>query len=432
MFSDSWVFRFLAEAIFEDNSLDLAEGAFADNSLDLLIDTNRNLQPDDVVRMLRRNTPKEGRDLYEFIAFLTWYGSLLICCIIPAICACRRRRRAMIELEEQILRSTSGRDLPSYYINSHGQWAQLRRGTIQSSNEPLLLMNASTLDGRDITIMATRGNVRRLLAIHEERNGKERMGKVAQLTKYTTMTVTEGDLIRNPPSPRSIADLETGPNQSNTVFDDVNRSIIISSHADIGYGDEIKIDGETELSEKVTMGKRENMNQDVEGGEQVEEEESNAKKNATATSGASFSELRSTYVSYMEDYDDEGEASEFSALVIPAALDCKTELNDKDPMGKWIVPNSCAICLSGYEIGSSVTWSPLVNGEGKLPLCQHAFHTECILTWLSKQNGDSLQCPCCRQDFISSPDRPTNTESLSSLPETMTFENVVISNGSYL
>jgi hypothetical protein len=97
MFSDSWVFRFLAEAIFEDNSLDLAEGAFADNSLDLLNDTNRNLQPDDVVRMLRRNTPKEGRDLYEFIAFLTWYGSLLICCIIPAICACRRRRRAMIE-----------------------------------------------------------------------------------------------------------------------------------------------------------------------------------------------------------------------------------------------------------------------------------------------------------------------------------------------
>ena len=186
MFSDSCFFRFL-EAIFEDNSLDSAVGAFADDSLDLLDDANRNLQADDFVRMLRRNTPKKGRDLYEFIAFLTWYGSLLICCIIPAICAYRRRRRAMIELEEQILRSTSGRNLPSYYVNSQGQWAQLRRGTIQSSNEPLLLMNASTLDGRDITIMATRGNVRRLMAIHEERNGKERMGKVAQLTKHTTM-----------------------------------------------------------------------------------------------------------------------------------------------------------------------------------------------------------------------------------------------------
>jgi hypothetical protein len=256
--------------------------------------------------------------------------------------------------------------------------------------------------------------------------------------------VTEADLIRKTPSPRSIADLETGPNHDNAVFNFVDHSIIISSHTDIGYGNDVKSDDdggtneriltdtETELSENVNMGKRANMNQDNEGGEQVEDEESNAKENATATSGVSFSELRSTHVSYMNDYDDEGEASEFSALVIPSALDCKAELNDRDPAGKWIVPNSCAICLSGYDIGSSVTWSPLVNGEGKLPLCQHAFHTECILTWLSKKNGDSLHCPCCRQDFISSPDRPTNTESLSSLPETMTFENVVISNGSYL
>ena len=73
----------------------------------------------------------------------------------------------------------------------------------------------------------------------------------------------------------------------------------------------------------------------------------------------------------------------------------------------------CAICLASYEPYDKISWS---SNEG----CTHAFHNECILTWLSTL-GDkasrnqrftenlepdellrySLECPCCRQDFVS-------------------------------
>ena len=58
-----------------------------------------------------------------------------------------------------------------------------------------------------------------------------------------------------------------------------------------------------------------------------------------------------------------------------------------------IVPNSCAICLSGYAIGDEVSWS--TNGSS----CPHAFHTSCIKLWLSKK--EEASCPCCRQQFVS-------------------------------
>ena len=73
----------------------------------------------------------------------------------------------------------------------------------------------------------------------------------------------------------------------------------------------------------------------------------------------------------------------------------------------------CAICLASYQPHDKISWS---SNEG----CSHAFHSECILTWLSTL-GDkasrnqrftenlehdellrySLECPCCRQDFVS-------------------------------
>lgn len=54
------------------------------------------------------------------------------------------------------------------------------------------------------------------------------------------------------------------------------------------------------------------------------------------------------------------------------------------------VANSCAICLCSYDIEDVVVWSS--NKE-----CTHAFHDECILQWLVKnQNGE---CPCCRCRF---------------------------------
>ena len=49
----------------------------------------------------------------------------------------------------------------------------------------------------------------------------------------------------------------------------------------------------------------------------------------------------------------------------------------------------CAICFSEYEAGDKVVWSGLQ--------CQHAFHGECILPWLSK---GKKRCPVCRHWFV--------------------------------
>jgi hypothetical protein len=58
--------------------------------------------------------------------------------------------------------------------------------------------------------------------------------------------------------------------------------------------------------------------------------------------------------------------------------------------GQRKITNGCAICLCEYDIDDTVVWS--CNKE-----CPHAFHDECILEWLVKnQNGD---CPCCRGQF---------------------------------
>ena len=87
---------------------------------------------------------------------------------------------------------------------------------------------------------------------------------------------------------------------------------------------------------------------------------------------------------------------------VPAEY-CNTDRRD--------VPRFCAICLSKISIGERVTWSS--NSE-----CTHIFHTDCIQQWLSalgKKNVKSLSspptkeqllrgldCPCCRQPFVSS------------------------------
>jgi hypothetical protein len=67
-----------------------------------------------------------------------------------------------------------------------------------------------------------------------------------------------------------------------------------------------------------------------------------------------------------------------------------------DP-AEMTVSGACTICLCPYEAGDRVSWSPLTSASTGTGQCTHAFHTDCITTWLSKK--DEPKCPVCRQDF---------------------------------
>mmetsp|Transcript_19114 Transcript_19114/g.28055 ORF Transcript_19114/g.28055 Transcript_19114/m.28055 type:complete len:131 (+) Transcript_19114:180-572(+) len=68
--------------------------------------------------------------------------------------------------------------------------------------------------------------------------------------------------------------------------------------------------------------------------------------------------------------------------------------------------SGCSICLADHNDGDTVCWS-------KNPACSHAFHKDCILTWLMR----SKLCPCCRKDYVHSVKRNQGTD--ASTPASM-------------
>ena len=93
--------------------------------------------------------------------------------------------------------------------------------------------------------------------------------------------------------------------------------------------------------------------------------------------------------------------------------DSNTSNEQEDPE-KRDVPVHCAICLMEYNVSERVCWA-------SNPECTHVFHEDCIMNWLvylgrtksklqrypERNNftdaqllNYTLECPCCRQDFI--------------------------------
>lgn len=57
---------------------------------------------------------------------------------------------------------------------------------------------------------------------------------------------------------------------------------------------------------------------------------------------------------------------------------------------------ACSICIDDFEEGEKI----------RLLRCGHAFHTECILPWLTRRQGC---CPMCKKSVIPAGDEETNT-----------------------
>lgn len=91
-----------------------------------------------------------------------------------------------------------------------------------------------------------------------------------------------------------------------------------------------------------------------------------------------------------EDIDHGGHDLEVG-LTEPTIRIPATSCDDDDPsQEERREPAHCAVCLAEYEPGDTVVWS--LN-----PDCQHVFHDDCILTWLSR---GKKRCPCCRKSFV--------------------------------
>jgi len=95
---------------------------------------------------------------------------------------------------------------------------------------------------------------------------------------------------------------------------------------------------------------------------------------------------------------------------------------DEESNNERVVPIFCAVCLMEYEVSERVCWSS--NKE-----CTHVFHEDCILQWLVSSGRTKskrrwfpdnlserrlmcyqLECPCCRQEFVSKETRSDNAE----------------------
>jgi len=118
------------------------------------------------------------------------------------------------------------------------------------------------------------------------------------------------------------------------------------------------------------------------------------------------------------------ERKDHESNIIEGNEECKEEECTTDDIEKGVkkqevlaenreAPIFCAVCLMEYEVEDRLCWAS--NRE-----CTHVFHEDCILQWLvslgkkrSKRQTFTrnpieqrlldfdMQCPCCRQDFVS-------------------------------
>jgi hypothetical protein len=106
--------------------------------------------------------------------------------------------------------------------------------------------------------------------------------------------------------------------------------------------------------------------------------------------------------------DENGPAAKEEDPLDVASLSSIIELVEEQPVGSALestpLPENyftccttCSICIDDFEEGEPIRY---------LPKCKHAFHTDCIMPWLTERQGC---CPLCKTDVIGS-DEPDELE----------------------
>ncbi|KAL7566874.1 hypothetical protein ACA910_021365 [Epithemia clementina (nom. ined.)] len=322
---------------------------------------------------------EDGDDPYEFVAFLLWYVFLVLCCIVPTCCAYRRRRMIERRIVEQQAHMAQFQQANLFFLNNNSRQQALNEEALQHQRQLLL----------------------------------------TEALKPTTMKIAEGDL------------KETESNTQFTPTKPWNSGPVITRHESVkkdSTGSSIPWapDAAEESNEKPTTS---NTTDNDDAAVVEDPEVALGVTNDTATTKGTGASDEDEFV------DLELESN--VVLVLPPPFEVerssKSEVNSCPNSDQPVVeqappqaieqPNKylchprevsgiCAICLSPYEVGDQVTWAAPNANEADAALfgedhaesanssnshCAHAFHTDCIIGWLSKK--DVPKCPVCRQSF---------------------------------
>ena len=90
------------------------------------------------------------------------------------------------------------------------------------------------------------------------------------------------------------------------------------------------------------------------------------------------------------------------------------------PLFTTTMSTSCSICIEDFQEGEKVRL---------LPRCGHAFHTECILPWLTERQGC---CPCCKELVIcpeATTEESKENEATENQNQTNEYQNESRTNG---
>jgi len=279
----------------------------------------------------------------EFVAFLLWYVFLVLCCIVPTCCAYRRRRIIEQRMSEQHANMAQFQQANLFFLQGNQQRA--------AQNEEILQQERSTFLKEQLrltTISLTDENLKEADATIHRQEAWEK-GRVVSMhgvpetdhDDNTTKKNNDGD-----DEKKEGVDDPPGQMAGEDKTDEEAKAIATAPAVEEdAFGADSNV---ILILPKVTVpsSKDDGSDEETNNNTNIDPEQPVAEPDYTAAM-------------------QNGETRELSGV--------------------------CTICLCPYETGDSVTWA----AAGRK--CEHAFHTECIISWLSKQ--EEPKCPVCRQSF---------------------------------